>query len=148
MAAGEEKIYSRDQPSSKRRKTGARMFPRLPVWICENHDEVLYYIHRAIASRHLPFEAITLLHFDSHPDLTIPVDLSAEVIYDKEVLYDKISIADWILPAVYAGHINCVIWMKPYWADQMQDGDYRFKIGRHKQSGFLRYRSLAVSGPL
>ena len=125
-------------PAAKRSKKAVRTFSRLPVWICENHDEALHHIHRAIGSRHLPFKGNTLLHFDSHPDLTIPVDLPADIVYDKEVLYEKISIADWILPAVYAGHINCVIWVKPQWADQMHDGVYNFKVGRHKQSGFLR----------
>ena len=137
MAAEIEKVA--DFHSAKRRKRETRSFPKLPVWICENHDKVLYYVHRSIASRNLPFEGITLLHFDSHPDLTVPVDLQANVVYDKTALYDKISIADWILPAVYAGHINRVIWVKPQWADQLEDGIYNFKVGRHKENGCLRY---------
>ncbi|XP_068724496.1 UPF0489 protein C5orf22-like isoform X2 [Montipora capricornis] len=123
---------------AKRVKLQQRKYDKLPVWICENHDEVLYYIHRAIASRHISFENITVLHFDSHPDLTIPLNMAADTVFKQEKLYEEISIADWILPAVYAGHINRVIWVKPPWADQITDGIFHFKVGKHKETGFIR----------
>ena len=63
---------------ARRVKLQQRKYDKLPVWICENHDEVLYYIHRAIASRHISFENITVLHLDSHPDLTIPLNMAAD----------------------------------------------------------------------
>lgn len=125
-------------PPAKKPKIELRKFSKLPVEICENHDAVLYPIHRAIASRHLPFNGITLLHFDSHPDLTIPVKLTADCVFDTDRLTEAISIADWILPAVYAGHINRVIWVKPDWADQIDGEEKRFFIGKHKETGYLR----------
>ena len=119
---------------ARRVKLQQRKYDKLPVWICENHDEVLYYIHRAIASRHVSFENITVLHLDSHPDLTYLVKYGGGH-----------SIADWILPAVYAGHINRVIWVKPPWADQITDGIFHFKVGKHKETGFIRYSKLMQS---
>lgn len=122
----------------KRAKLGLRKYDKLPIWTCENHDEVLYYIHRAIASRHIGSEGITILHFDSHPDLTVPLKMTADSVFDREKLYEEISIADWILPAVYAGHVSRVVWVKPPWADQIREGIFHFRIGRHKESGFVR----------
>ena len=122
----------------KRAKLELRKYSKLPIWICENHDEVLYYIHRAIASRHIPFEGITVLHFDSHPDLTVPVKMAADTVFEQERLYEEISIADWILPAVYAGHVHRVVWVKPPWADQIREGVFQFKVGKHKETGFVR----------
>ena len=123
----------------KRAKLALRKYTKLPIWICENHDEVLYYIHRAIGSRHLAYEGITVLHFDAHPDLTVPVKMTADTVFEQEKLYEEISIADWILPAVYAGHVSRVIWVKPPWADQIKEGVFNFKVGKHKKTGFIRY---------
>ena len=132
----------RDFPERKRAKFELRKYAKVPMWICENHDEVLYYIHRAIGSRHIAFEGITLLHFDSHPDLTVPVKMKASTVFEQQTLYEKISIADWILPAVYAGHVDRVIWVKPPWSDQIKDGIFNFKVGKHKENGFVRYVQL------
>ena len=129
---------SKDFPQAKRVKLQRRKYDKLPVWICENHDEVLYYIHRAIASRHIAFENLTVLHFDSHPDLTVPLNMAADTVFEQAKLYEEISIADWILPAVYAGHVSRVVWVKPPWADQIRDGVFHFKVGKHKESGLVR----------
>lgn len=133
-----------DFPDKKRAKFELRKYAKVPIWICENHDEVLYYIHRAIGSRHIAFEGITLLHFDSHPDLTVPVKMKANTVFEQQTLYEEISIADWILPAVYAGHVDRVIWVKPPWSDQIKDGVFNFKVGKHKGNGFVRYIQLYI----
>lgn len=140
MADEEDAFHER-----KRAKIELRKYTKMPIWICENHDEVLYYIHRAIGSRHIPFEGTTILHFDSHPDLTVPVKMKASTVFEQEKLYEEISIADWILPAVYAGHINKVIWVKPPWADQIKEGVFNFKVGKHKDTGFVRCEMSLLS---
>ena len=48
------------------------------------------------------------------------------------------SIAEWILPAVYMGHIGSVVWLKPPWSSQMSDGEYCLVVGREEGSGHLR----------
>ena len=123
----------------KKRRTELRTYKKIPVWLCEYHQEVLRYIYRGIGSKFLPFSGITLLHFDSHPDLMAPLDMKAESVFDKEVLFDVVSIADWILPAVYAGHIKKVIWIKAPWSQQISDKILCFNVGRHKVEGTIRY---------
>mmetsp|Transcript_35400 Transcript_35400/g.64831 ORF Transcript_35400/g.64831 Transcript_35400/m.64831 type:complete len:107 (+) Transcript_35400:62-382(+) len=91
---------------------------QLPVYICEYHDEALRCLHHAIRRRVLPFTDIALVHLDSHPDLGAPDAVAAESICtDPHDLYDalradKAGIAQWILPAVYAGHVSSI------WCDQ------------------------------
>ncbi|KAL5020884.1 hypothetical protein ScPMuIL_000039 [Solemya velum] len=115
-----------------------KQFKTLPVYIVENHNEVVPHIHRSIGSKHLPTENIALIHFDSHPDLLIPFDMLADDVYDKEKLYDCQSIENWIMPAMYAGHISDIFWLKAPWADQMQDQTVEFYVGKSVDTGFIR----------
>ena len=124
--------------SAKKCKNELRLYKKIPVWICEYHQEVLPYIYRAIGSKYLPFFGITLLHFDSHPDLMAPLDMKAESVYNKGILFDVVSIADWILPAVYVGHIKKVIWVKPPWSEQISDKTLCFNVGSHKVERTIR----------
>ncbi|KAI4501748.1 hypothetical protein M0802_003083, partial [Mischocyttarus mexicanus] len=80
----------------------------------------------------------TIIHLDSHPDMLIPKFMSAENVWDKEKLFGDVSIENWIMPAVYAGHFRYLIWVKPPWAKQLPDGVLEFFIGRHKQTGTIR----------
>ncbi|KAK3608077.1 hypothetical protein CHS0354_031064 [Potamilus streckersoni] len=115
-----------------------RKYKHLPVTVVEDHNEVIPYIHRAIASRHLPVENLTLVHFDSHPDMLIPLELDADKVFDKELLYESTSIENWILPAVYAGHINHVVWLKPPWCEQFNDKTITFYVGQCTKTGYIR----------
>ena len=133
------RIVEGNEMSPKKQRTELRTYKKIPVWLCEYHQEVLRYIYRGIGSKYLPFSGITMLHFDSHPDLMAPLDMKAESVFDKEVLFDVVSIADWILPAVYAGHIKKVIWIKAPWSQQISDKILCFNVGRHKVEGTIRY---------
>ena len=48
------------------------------------------------------------------------------------------SIENWMMPALYAGHIDHVLWVKPPWADQLPEGNQSIHIGKHKDTGKLR----------
>ncbi|XP_011354768.1 UPF0489 protein C5orf22 homolog [Pteropus vampyrus] len=74
-----------------------RRYPELPVWVVEDHQEVLPFIYRAIGSKHLPASNISFVHFDSHPDLLIPVNMPADTVFDKETLFGVTSTDHYFL---------------------------------------------------
>lgn len=101
----------------------------IPIFIVEYHHEVVEFIYRCIGSRYLPFEGITLLHFDSHPDMVINTSTHPSTAYNKELLLSELSIENWIMPLCYSGQFNNLIWLKNSWCSQMEVGDYEFFIG-------------------
>ncbi|XP_012225364.1 UPF0489 protein C5orf22 homolog [Linepithema humile] len=115
-----------------------KYYKKTPVYVVESHNEVLPLIYRCIGSKHLPFEGNTMIHLDSHPDMLASDSMLADVVSNKHQLFDELSIGDWILPAMYAGHLKNIIWVKPPWANQMTDGMRTFLIGKDKRTELIR----------
>lgn len=115
-------------------RLGLRKFAKgIPIFIVEYHHEVVDFIYRCIGSRYLPFEGITLLHFDSHPDMVINTSTHPSTAYNKELLLSELSIENWIMPLCYSGQFKNLIWLKNSWCSQMDVGDYEFLIGDNEK---------------
>jgi len=113
------------------KKSLIRQLNHIPVYIEEDHHEVLPYIFKHIGAKNLPVEQNTLIHFDSHPDMLIPEDLVPDEAFDKYKLFQKLSIENWILPSVYIGLVKTIVWVCPWWCHQIQPGEYDFEIGKN-----------------
>ncbi|XP_017037670.1 UPF0489 protein C5orf22 homolog [Drosophila kikkawai] len=109
-----------------------RKFQRIPVFIVDYHNDVLEFIYRCLGTRHLPLENNILVHFDSHPDLVIPRHIAASAAFDKDTMLNELSIENWIMPTLYAGHFNRIVWLKNSWCQQLPTGRHQFKVG-HKE---------------
>lgn len=116
----------------------SKKYKKIPIFIADMHNDVLPFIYRAIGSKHLPLFSNTIVHFDSHPDLGIPYDLTSETVLNKYELFENLNIENWILPACYAGHISNIVWIKPKWANQIADQQTKFVIGKHKLTNKIR----------
>lgn len=83
----------------------------------------------SLANRYLPFNDNLMIHFDSHPDMCVPRQMPAETIFDRLTLLESLSIENWIIPMMYAQHVNEVAWVRPPWAGQIADGRHEFAVG-------------------
>ncbi|KAL7681650.1 hypothetical protein Plhal304r1_c055g0140621 [Plasmopara halstedii] len=113
------------------------------VVIVDDHHHCLPDIHLAIRQHCLPFSHIHVIHVDAHPDLSFSANIDTNVIFDPEKLYDTLDesiagIAEFLLPLVFAGHVNQITWLKPSWATQMPCGAFqKLKVGRRNLNGAM-----------
>lgn len=115
-----------------------KMNDKLNIHIVEEHNQALNAIYNEIGRKNIKFDNLTLIHFDSHPDLGLPSNILADSVFNKHELLDNLSIENWILPAFYAGHLSVVIWLKPKWSKQIDKGFYEFYIGKDISSGLMK----------
>ena len=111
--------------------------------VVDDHHHVLPEIHLAIRQRKLAFKEICIVHFDAHPDLCVTDQMHADVVFKPHELYQHLDdssggIAEFILPLVYAGHVNQVIWVKPPWSTQFELGRHAFHVGKSIENGIVQ----------
>uniref|UniRef100_A0A2M4BMH6 Putative misexpression suppressor of ras n=1 Tax=Anopheles marajoara TaxID=58244 RepID=A0A2M4BMH6_9DIPT len=138
-----------DAPSEKKQESGqassssravpaapptSRKFEKVPIFVVEDHHEVLTFLYRCIGSKHLPMHGNRILHFDSHPDMCVPKHMPSKYVFNKDDLLDTISIENWLIPTVFAGHVQHIVWIKPPWSDQIPKGKYAFHVGEFEGS--------------
>uniref|UniRef100_A0AAV1UTZ0 Uncharacterized protein n=1 Tax=Peronospora matthiolae TaxID=2874970 RepID=A0AAV1UTZ0_9STRA len=121
----------------------------LVVVIVDDHHHCLPDVHAAIRQRLLPFSRIHVLHVDAHPDLSFGAAVDTDVIFHPERLYDALDesvagIAEFLLPLVFAGHVNQITWLKPAWATQIPTGTFQ-RLASGKR---LANRTMGVTSEL
>lgn len=120
---------SKAASSSKFYEMKTKKFKKLPVFIVENHNDVLELILPSLANRYLPFQNNLIVHFDSHPDCCLPRDMKAETVFDRSLLLESLSIENWLMPLSYAGCLSTIVWVHPNFAHQIPNGLHRFSVG-------------------
>ncbi len=80
---------------------------------------------------------------DMTPHIVPPTHTQADRLTHTAELFSSTSIADWILPTLYSGHVGGVVWLKPPWAEQIPDGEYCLIVGKDKSSGHVRYNEVS-----
>ncbi|KAM3967517.1 misexpression suppressor of ras 6 [Aphomia sociella] len=118
-----------------------KRFKKVPIYVVEEHNDALQFIYSAIGGKKLPVEGTALLHLDAHPDMLIDRKLKGEEARLGRKLLPLLQIENWIVPAVAAGHIGRVVWLRPPWAKQFTDGTRIIRVGDHPRTGLLRVDS-------
>lgn len=60
-------------------------------------------------------------------------------------VFRNISIENWIMPMIYAGHISVILWVKPPWCSQIEDKNIHFYVGKCVTTGTLRWVQCAIN---
>ncbi len=97
-------------------------------------------------------KGLTLLHFDSHPDMGVG-DMSARTVrglsrgrVNRDRLMRQNAIGTWVPTLVHEGFLRHVIWVGGPWCDQIRRGEYamwtgakdgRLKIGHDGNLGYF-----------
>jgi len=56
----------------------------------------------------------------------------------SDVMCSRVSIESWILPMVYAGHVNAVAWLTPSWTDHSFATKSNFQVGKDAETQQIR----------
>ncbi|MGE5656370.1 MAG: UPF0489 family protein [Actinomycetota bacterium] len=90
---------------------------KTPVFLMEEHHEAFLIWHYAISQNIIPKSGNTLLHIDEHADMAAPrfnrslntLNGNLQDIYN--FTYSELSIASFIVPAIYQQLFNQVFWI-------------------------------------
>lgn len=129
----------------KNKKGGYKRNKKLKINIVDEHHHALNHIYK-----NNKLKKAKLLHFDSHPDMGLDMDLNNKRDI-KKLFNNKLSIKNiikkneigtWIPNLIASGMINEVIWISGYWCHQFRSGTYDFILGIDKKTGLMKIASL------
>ncbi len=102
----------------------------LRVVVVASHHHVLRHWLAAADEGRIPAHAVSVVHFDAHPDLSVPARPIERAWRDApRALVAASDIASFQLSAVWVGLVSRVVWVRPEWARQLPDGERRFQLG-------------------
>ncbi len=91
---------------------------KIPTYIVEEHHEAFYAWNLAKLSGKVMPVCNTLYHFDEHSDMAVPrfntsIDMLKDSIDEiRDFTYRELTIATFIVPAIYTRLIQNVVWVK------------------------------------
>ncbi|XP_052780853.1 uncharacterized protein LOC128217624 [Mya arenaria] len=101
---------------------------QLPVYIVEEHHEVLPYWFSAATRGLVPKSGNTLVHVDGHSDMAPPVNVPGYPFFKwpahRQIKYLMQSNDVFIQASAMANFINRLIWVWPDWDLTNHDADY------------------------
>jgi len=121
----------------------------IPLVAVEEHHEAFYVWNYAVRKGWLMASGNTLLHADSHADLSLPrLRRPLESIGDladlAEFTYQELNIGNFIWPTVYQGLFSRILWVR--YRHKLAEGGWRsVLIGakNHHKTEFFTASSLA-----
>ncbi|NOU18116.1 MAG: hypothetical protein HOO91_11230 [Bacteroidales bacterium] len=115
------------------------MKKKVPVYIIEEHHEAFIIWNYAIENKLISREKNRLVHIDEHSDMNIPRfnssinDLNSDIHKIKQFTYQELAIASFIMPAIYLGIFNNIIWIKQNHKKTTRKGSTCFVRSYNKQ---------------
>lgn len=89
----------------------------IPVFLFEEHHEAFFVWHYSLLNKLIPKNNNTLLHIDEHSDFSIPLfnysihSLNSNLRDIYDFTRNELTIANFIVPAVYQGIFDRVDWL-------------------------------------
>lgn len=115
----------------------------IDLTICEDHNHVLPHIYNALRTIYRRSESkypptFRLIHFDSHPDLSILPTLKREHVKQVSRLQDELDgsqegISCWITPLILQGSLSIIDWIHQDFCKQIKNGSHDVKLGWDEQ---------------
>ena len=106
--------------------------------LVEDHCDIVPFIQSLLRAKKIKNVPNRMLHFDSHPDLSLPTNQTNTHDWkDLNKLWDILNqsesgISEFVIPLVCSNIISTVTWVKPRWSSQFGVGSPQFTVGNVK----------------
>ena len=127
--------------------------PDIHLCIVNDHSDIVPFLHQCWKRKLMPFYDNKIVHFDSHPDLSLPRGYTIANLEDPKLLLNILEtedgISEFLLPLVSNKNIDQICWVRPRWCRQeFQTGKQSFHIGDICVPNCEEWRDCSDSGTL